>query len=303
MSGATRGGGFRPLRASLDRWTPGGGRSPDPLHAIAAAWPGLVGGDVAAHASPLEIAGTALVIGTRSSAWSQQLQFLSLPILEGIRALACGKTIEKLVFRTGTAPRAKARDATASGARLATARKAAPESEPAASLEEALARLRRRMMTTRKRALASCQDCGVTIDAPTPGGKRGAAAVALRCAPCAGEAERDRRIAIERIVYMAPWLTVDDLRAEMPDLGVAEFERARKVLLARWWLALERARRAGRVSATGIERHVGSSYVLLQSRLPPDKITSAVVRNLLGPELEKLLWPHSTAEIGNEPAR
>lgn len=295
MSAPVRGGGFRPLRASLDRWTPGGGRAPDPLHAIAAAWPSLVGHDVAANATPIEISGTALVIGTQSSAWSQQLQFLSLPILAGIRDLASGSTIERLVFRTGTVPRASKRTGSTSAAkRKGVARKPVPDLAPAASLEEAFARMRRRM-TSSKRAPVSCQDCGATIEAPAVSAKRGPSAVPLRCAPCAGEAERARRIAVERIVYMAPWLSVEELRGELPGLGVGEFERARKSLLARWWLTLERARRAGHVSATGLERHVGSSYVLLQSRLPPDKITPAVVRNLLGPELEKLLWPHDDA--------
>jgi hypothetical protein len=54
---------------------------------------------------------------------------------------------------------------------------------------------------------------------------------------------------------------------------------------------LERAKRAGKLSNSGLERHVASSYVLLQSRLAPDRITPAVVRNLLGPELDALLWP------------
>jgi hypothetical protein len=33
--------------------------------------------------------------------------------------------------------------------------------------------------------------------------------------------------------------------------------------------------------------------VLLQSRLPPDRVTPAIVRNLLGDELEAMLWPGS----------
>jgi hypothetical protein len=96
---------------------------------------------------------------------------------------------------------------------------------------------------------------------------------------------------LERIVYMAPWLELAELREQVPGLGAAEFERARRNLLQRWWLILERAKRAGKLSSSGLERHVASSYVLLQSRLAPDRITPAIVRNLLGPELEALLWP------------
>jgi hypothetical protein len=83
------------------------------------------------------------------------------------------------------------------------------------------------------------------------------------------------------------------MREQLPGLSAAEFERARRSLLQRWWLVLERARRAGKLSASGLERHVASSYVLLQSRLSPDRVTPAVARNLLGPELEALLWPHA----------
>jgi len=297
-----RGGGLRPLRASLDEWSPGGGRDPEPLHAIAAAWPGIVGADVAANACPLEIAGGTLVVGTRSSAWSQQLHFLSLPILASLRALPSAVAIGRLTFRTGLTPRSRKRGTAAQSARRAANRGEAADMLPAASLEDAFARLRRRMSVP-VRARASCQDCGTTIEAPAPTARRGAGAPALRCAPCAGEADRARRIAVQRMVYLAPWLSIEDLRQEIPDLGVAEFERSRQALLARWWLVLERARRARRVSSTGLERHVGSSYVLLQSRLPPDRITPAVVRNLLGGELEKLLWPQSAAGSGSEGAR
>ncbi|GAC1550622.1 MAG: hypothetical protein NVS3B16_25190 [Vulcanimicrobiaceae bacterium] len=300
MSSPVRGGGLRPLRASLDHWSPSSGREPDPLHAIAAAWPGIVGPDVAANASPLEIAGEALVVGTRSSAWSQQLQFLSLPILEGLRALPSGGGIERLTFRTGLAPRTRKRWSPVPATVRRRPRGAAPDADPAASLEAAFARLRRRM-SARTRPHVTCQACGIAIEPPATE-RRGPAALPLRCAPCAGEAERARRIAVERIVYMAPWLTVDELRGELPDLSVAEFERARKALLARWWLTLERVRLSGRVSAGGLERHVGSSYVLLQSRLPPDRITPAVVRNLLGADLEKLLWPHSVGAAGAKAA-
>jgi hypothetical protein len=107
---------------------------------------------------------------------------------------------------------------------------------------------------------------------------------------------------IQRLVYAAPWLTHADLRADVPDLSAAEFERARRLLLQRWWLILERAKRAGALSSSGMERHVASSYVLLQSRLVPDRITPAVVANLLGDELVRLLWPSEGAQLASRKA-
>ncbi|GAC1623865.1 MAG: hypothetical protein NVS4B5_16000 [Vulcanimicrobiaceae bacterium] len=56
MSAGGRGGGLRSLGASLETWTPARGRAIDPLHAIAAAWPGIVGADVAAQSAPLLLA-------------------------------------------------------------------------------------------------------------------------------------------------------------------------------------------------------------------------------------------------------
>ncbi len=285
-----RGGGLRPLRSALDAWKPARGRNIDPVHAIANAWPGIVGRDVAANSMPLELSGPTLVIGTRSSAWSQQLQFLSLHVLAAIRALPSGGTVERLTFRTGLVQRGKRRDAVPMASRKAAkgaAARAAGSDFPAPDLATAFERLRARMTAATHAPGTRCTRCGAIVDA--------AAGAVTRCAPCAGEAERDRQTLVERIVYMAPWLTIEEMREQITDLRNAEFERARKRLLSRWWLVLERTKLAGAVSASGVERHVASSYVLLHTRLPPDRITPAVVRNLLGPDLEKILWPHAAS--------
>ena len=269
-----------PLRQALAGWTPGPERVGDPLHAIAIAWPGIVGPNVAAHAAPLEINAATLVVATRSSAWSQQLQFLSPTILRGLAAIALERPIERLSFRSGTLRRATSRPAGAPASERPRRRSTEPAPEPAHDAHEALEQLRRRLASLR-RARAFCSHCGAPL------GSR-----SLRvCAPCGGALERDRAMRLERIVYMAPWLDLAELREQIPALSAAEFERARRNLLQRWWQILERAKRAQKISPSGLERHVASSYVLLQSRLAPDRITPAIVRNLLGPELEALLWP------------
>ncbi|GAC1492086.1 MAG: hypothetical protein NVS1B2_04580 [Vulcanimicrobiaceae bacterium] len=292
MSAGGRGGGLRSLGASLETWTPARGRAIDPLHAIAAAWPGIVGADVAAQSAPLELSGASLVVGTRSSAWSQQLQFLSLHVLARIRTLPCGVTVERLTFRTGLLPRARRRDPGARSAARVRPGVAATDAgfEPAADLAEAFARLRARMQGAARSGQARCERCDAAVEAP------GALGQPRSCAPCAGEAQTQRRTIVERLVYMAPWFALAELREHVPDLRAAEYDAIRKTLLARWWLVLERARQAGRVSSSGVERHVGSSYVLLHSRLSPDRITPAIVRNLLGLELEQLLWPDGAAD-------
>jgi len=291
---------LRPLRAAVAGWQPPAGTglvatTHDPLAALAAAWPELVGPKIAARATPVAISGDALVVATVSSAWSQELQMLSVPIVAGLAALPAGRGIAKLIFRSGRRRAERARpEATPgprppAGAGAGTLRALAPAKAlaPAIDAAEALARLRRRFAGRDRRSVGSCLDCGVPRDV------RGG-----RCGPCAGARTIERRAAAERLLYAAPWLGEAELLSRLPEVEPSELDAIRRALLQRWWLALDRARRAGKLSRGGIERPVASSYLLLKSRLPPERITPAVVRNMLGPELEKLLWG-SAAQSSN----
>jgi hypothetical protein len=276
---------LKPLRGALSEWAPGRGIATDPLHALLEAWPGIVGADVAAHSAPLTLNGNTLTIATRSSAWSQQLQFLSPAILAGVRALPQAAAIERLNFRAGALRRTERRVPGRPSRPRAPAGRA-PDQTPAADLAEAFARFRARVTAVRRAAGAACHECGAPMAASDPG--------SVVCAPCAGAAEGRRASDLQRLIYLAPWLGLEEIRDLLPGVEAPEFERERRRLLQRWWLVLERARHARRLSPSGLERHVASSYVLLQSRLPPDRITPAVVQNLLGPELAALLWPPET---------
>jgi hypothetical protein len=277
---------LRPLRAAVETWAPGRGIAADPLHRIAAAWPDIVGRNVAAHSEPIELNGATLLVATRSSAWSQQLQLLSQTILAAVAALPQAAGVRRLAFRSGGLRQGGSRGGvpgTSPGPRSRPGARPALPAEPAADAAEALARLRRRIAAARRGAVAACAVCGAAREA--------LAAPEPLCAPCAGAAERERHVAVSRALYMAPWLTHAELREQLPDLSGSEYERVRRQLLQRWWPILERARRAGKVSRHGLERQIASSYILLQSRLPPDRITPAVVANLLGDDLVRALWP------------
>ena len=52
------------------------------------------------------------------------------------------------------------------------------------------------------------------------------------------------------------------------------------------------------LSRDGRERLVASSYVLLRSKLPPEEIMPATVRNVLGDELHELLYAGSPLADG-----
>jgi hypothetical protein len=91
-------------------------------------------------------------------------------------------------------------------------------------------------------------------------------------------------------MYDAPWLGYGGTAALIEALTVEEYERIRHALLQRWWALLLRAKADGRVSADGRERQIASSYVLLQTRWEPQRITPAVVRNILGDDLMTILY-------------
>jgi hypothetical protein len=154
---------------------------------------------------------------------------------------------------------------------------------PAADEAEAFARLRRRVAEARRRAPATCSVCSAPIERGT------------LCAPCDGSLQTRRRTTLERVLFNAPWLSLEEIRLQVHDAGRDDIETARRALLQRWWLILERARRAGR-ALTRRERSIASSYLLLQSGLAPDRMTPAIVHNLLGDELAAQLSAAAAAK-------
>ncbi len=269
---------LRPLRAALEQWSPKAGMLGEPLYVISAAWGEIVGVQVAAQCAPVELRDDVLVVATRSSAWSQQLQLLSPTILAAVQRLAPGAPVARLMFRSGRF-RPTGRDVEVPR-HESKSRASAPALEPAGDVWDALERVRRRINRSRHAAAAHCANCSAALRV-TAG---------RLCAPCAGAARGARSLATQRVLYMTPWLNYAALREQLPALEPEEYEQARRHLLTRWWAILERARQAQRLCASGFERRIASSYVLLRSQLPPDRMTAAVVRNLLGPELERLAF-------------
>jgi hypothetical protein len=166
---------LRSLRAAVETWSPGRGIAADPLHRIASAWSDIVGRNVAANSEPVELNGTTLLVATRSSAWSQQLQLLSLTILGGIRALPGVAEVNRLAFRTGGLRRAGKRRGAQGRAQRTGPPPGGPPPEPAADAAEALERLRRRIEGVRRTRTAACERCGAPRDEPGTGARRASA--------------------------------------------------------------------------------------------------------------------------------
>jgi hypothetical protein len=266
---------LRPLSSAVGTWRPVDAPSiSNPVATIASEWARIVGERVAQHSSPLSLADETLMVGTRSSAWSQQLEFLAPQILDAIAALVPGRTVTRLRFRNGAYRRTRpaAIDPVAVARRIASG----PAPLAAADEREALERLRKRVAETRRRARSSCTGCG----APTE--NEGL------CAPCAGADGSARRVALERLYFAAPWLSTAEIAAIVRGADDDEIDAVRRNLLQRWWVTLEKARRLRRTLSRR-ERQIASSYVLLQSGTAPENVTAAIVRNLLGEELEAQL--------------
>lgn len=275
-----------PLRSALDGWRPRRrGPGLGTLDAIVLAWPEIVGPQLAAATQPLSLAGDALVVTTASSAWSQQLSFLVPEILRGLHEIAQAQGVARIRFRVGTLRRAAAprRGQALPNERrhVAAGEPAPPAADPGEALERLKAAFERRPAPAGE---PPCRRCGI----PIAGGDY--------CAPCAGTLGEERDVAVQRLMYDAPWLGYRGTAAVFPALSVEDYERIRRGLLERWWGLLLRAKAGGRLSGDGRERRIASSYVVLQTGQEPQRITPAVVRNILGDDLASLLYGGGSTE-------
>ena len=268
------------LRAALARWQPGAALRSDPLSTIQDLWRDIVGGELAAHCAPKSIERDALVVVTDSSAWSQQLSFLSERLLEALSSAGVSG-VRTLRFRVG---RVRQRQPVRGTSRPPRSPRSREERPPAQTLSEALDRFRGDVAAS-QRAKASagwkeCRRCGVRM-APRS---------ASTCVACQNAIGDERSAKIARLLFEAPWLGYAGVASLVEDTSEQEYSVARRRLLARWWETLTRLRRSGRTSATTRERLIASSFVLLKSGLDPDHLAPAVVRDLLGDELHGILY-------------
>ena len=270
------------LSDALGAWTPSETGPADPVVLLGVAWGEIVGVENARNSHPAQLSGDTLMVTTTSSVWSAQLSYLSEQILEALRARLPRAMIAKVRFRVGKLPaggshrrqkRVIGRVEVASVAR-----------EPATDAREALGRFRASVDTAEraKRALRwkECSGCNALI-APDAG---------PLCTSCgiAQQAERERQIS--RLLFEAPWLGFAGTARLIEDLRQDEYESIRRRLLQRWWDRLRRVPLSGTLSRDGAERLIASSYVLLKSELAPERLTPAIVRNVLGDDLHNLLY-------------
>jgi hypothetical protein len=281
------------LSEALTGWRPSDTGSYTPIILLEAGWEEIVGAEVAQHSAPAHVAEGTLTITTRSSAWSHQLSFLSEHLLRAVAARVPGARVERLRFRVGRI----AKRPMVIPRRRTYQPRLSEERPGSACAAEALARFRRdveqRRGAQRAQGWEECAECGALV---APGAR-------TLCAHCSAEGARRRADATARLLFEAPWLGYAGTAALVTGLQVEEYERSRSRLLRQWWGILSQARAAGRLSRDGRERLVASSYVLLQSNLPPEEIIPATLRNILGDELHDLLYGAARREGGAEKRR
>ena len=265
------------LGNALATWRPGGGSETDPLTAARAAWVELVGLDVARAAQPVAIERDALVVLTASSSWSAQLVFLEPEIVRGLRANSVTAGITRLRFRVGKIRRSVVPGEGPNGPRRGRGPEP-PVVAPAATLDDALARLRRSVERGRARHKAAggsfCALCEAPLDRGT------------RCLPCRDDDERRRTFACERLLFEAPWLSAADVLGLVDGLKPEEFDGIRRRLLRSWWDELARAERLHRLRQPLDRprlRKLASSFVLLETGMDPMRLEmdSPVRKNAL----------------------
>ena len=272
------------LSDALTGWLPAeGARTRDPIVLLDAGWSEIVGDDVAQNSRPVRIVEGTLTVITRSSAWSHQLSFLAEHVLRAVGARLPAAGVERLRFKVGrlSQPRALPQVRSKANRPLRPTRTARG---PSGSLDETLARFRGEVDGRRRARRAAgwieCEGCGTLL---APG------ATPL-CATCSNDRRQRTEATTARLLYEAPWLGFSGTAALVDGLQEREYERIRSRMLAHWWGMLARARSTKQIARGGRERLVASSYVLLQSRLAPEAILPATVRNILGDELHDLLY-------------
>jgi hypothetical protein len=273
---------MRRLADALGAWAPAqGAGTADPVVLLGAARTEIVGLENARNSHPAQLTGDTLMIVTASSVWSAQLSYLAEQIVETLRARLPRAGIAKVRFRIGKLP---VRSSHSREKRVIDGVTAPSHNEPAADAREALGRFRDSVdaaqRAKRARGWKECTGCTASI-APHSG---------PLCTSCgiAREAERER--AISRLLFEAPWLGFAGTAKLVEDLRQDEYESIRRRLLSRWWDRLRRVRLTGTLSRDGAERLIASSYVLLKSELAPERLTPAIVRNVLGDDLHELLY-------------
>jgi len=287
------------LGALLAQWRPAGERVPlgGEAGALAAAWPEVVGEDVARRTRTAAFRDGTLTIITPSSAWSHQLTFLAPTILQRLCERCSGIAVRKLHFVVATGrsrallagrtqpmrPKKSGADAisgrvagnSSHGGSAPSERASAPAELGEADRPEVwLARLRDEQTRLDNKRVAQgwrrCRSCGRWSPEPA-------------CAPCVQAEERAADGRIAQLIAAAPWLRFAEHSRHTPGLDARAYSRVRRALLSQWERQVHDAQRRLRHDALdAADRIVAWSYVMLALHAHQADVTPAVLASTLG---------------------
>lgn len=94
-----------PVRESLDAVMERlSGASVSAIETIMESWPAIVGGELGAATAPVKVAAGCLTVRTTDAIWATEIRWLEATIIERVRALSDGSTIDRVqvVVRPGS---------------------------------------------------------------------------------------------------------------------------------------------------------------------------------------------------------
>jgi hypothetical protein len=213
-------------------------------------WSTAVPGNAAKHSSAEKINKGILFVNTSSGAWAQQLSLLKPKIIKNLNAKLPEPLIKDIRFHP-------------SGINNA-GRQGPPEAE-------SLAETNRVQKTKRK-----CSLCGVEWT------WEGASGV---CPQCFRVGRREREIKILREIASAPWIKFPQLKKEISDLEMDEFDKKKRYLKNRIYDTIKKIygdlERGINISKEGL-RALVCEYVFFQTELMPAELDETVIKNVIG---------------------
>ena len=188
------------------------------------AWDSLVGVDLARFTYPGRLVRGTLTVLCADSSWLHTFQFVRPQLMKRITESFPFLRITNIVGRLGPIPRVTAERSVK--AWPAWEEQTAPEL-PATDDEELRERIRRCQLKLKARqkgltgeGLELCPECGRTLV------RRGEP----KCALCVFHRQQETVFVLRRRVLATPWISFEELQAEIPELRRVELQRVKNTL-------------------------------------------------------------------------
>lgn len=275
------------------------------LHGLLAlqVWPEVVGPRIASVTRAERLSEGILFVKTASSVWANELTFQKPLLVEQLNGKLGRPMVSDIRFRAGRLHPAPSSTLKEHSKALEEVRLSPSDLEQIErtvvnlkdkALREALRSLltkeRKRIRREEQKGSRSCQVCGCLGEA---GG------LCSFCERKKAEEEEDSHRRIRRWFSLSPWGSEDSLFSEIPEASLEKIREIREGLLGDYSQSVSRlSRKYPRTTRTGsaptvktlpiLDRDAILTYVMLKTRVPPDRLTADTITTALGPEMAHL---------------